>query len=73
MNELGKGGGSEHRRCSAKGCGATAVWELVWNNPRVHTSERRKTWLACDDHRCYLSDFLDRRDFLLEVVALDPP
>lgn len=55
-------------RCSRKDCRAPAQWVLVWNNPRVHTPDRRKTWLACDDHREYLSDFLGRRDFLREVV-----
>lgn len=53
--------------CSAKGCKATATWQLRWNNPRLHTPERRKTWLACDDHRAHLSEFLDRRGFLREV------
>ncbi|MGH4018558.1 MAG: hypothetical protein ACRDT0_04805 [Pseudonocardiaceae bacterium] len=75
MNQLppSEDGGPENRQCSAKGCRAPAAWVLVWNNPRVHTPERRKSWLACDDHRSYLSDFLDRRDFLREVVAVDAP
>ena len=29
--------------CSAKGCRAAAVWVLAWNNPKIHTPERRKT------------------------------
>ena len=33
--------------CSAKGCRKTAQWALLWNNPRLHTDDRRKTWLAC--------------------------
>lgn len=57
--------------CSAKGCGEPAVWELHWNNPKLHTAERRKTWLACDQHRGYLSDFLARRGFLREVTAIE--
>lgn len=44
--------------CSAKGCRAAAVWVLAWNNPKLHTPERRKTWLACDEHREHLSSFL---------------
>ncbi|MQA77014.1 MAG: hypothetical protein GEV10_00790 [Streptosporangiales bacterium] len=56
--------------CSAKGCREPAVWELRWNNPRIHESERRKTWLACDDHREHLSDFLGRRGMLREVEPL---
>ncbi|MGW6461728.1 hypothetical protein ACWF94_38320 [Streptomyces sp. NPDC055078] len=56
--------------CSAKGCRASAVWVLAWNNPKLHTPERRKTWLACDDHREHLSGFLDLRGFLKDVVTL---
>ncbi len=54
--------------CSAKGCQAPATWELLWNNPKLHTPERRKIWLACDDHRQSLSDFLGARQFLKDVV-----
>ncbi|RFU40880.1 hypothetical protein DZF91_14695 [Actinomadura logoneensis] len=56
--------------CSAKGCRAPAVWALRWNNPKIHTPERRKVWLACDEHRDGLSSFLDRRDFLKDVVPM---
>lgn len=59
----------DHPQCSAKGCRADARWVLVWNNPKIHTPERRKTWLACDDHREHLATFLSKRDFLREVVA----
>jgi hypothetical protein len=63
--------------CSAKGCTAAAVWVLVWNNPKLHTPDRRKTWLACAEHREHLSQFLGVRGFLREVVALadwtEPP
>lgn len=56
--------------CSAKGCRTDAVWVLVWNNPKLHTPERRKTWLACDEHREHLSQFLGVRGFLKDVVTL---
>ena len=56
--------------CSARGCRAAATWVLVWNNPRVHTPDRRKTWVACDAHRGSLSEFLGLRGFLKDVVAL---
>ncbi len=56
--------------CSAKGCRADAVWVLAWNNPKIHTPERRKTWLACDEHREHLSQFLGVRGFLKDVVTL---
>ncbi|MFI0264475.1 hypothetical protein ACH4OW_36405 [Streptomyces sp. NPDC017056] len=57
--------------CSAKGCRAAAVWVLAWNNPKLHTPERRKTWLACDEHREHLSNFLGLRGFLKDVVTLE--
>ena len=59
--------------CSAKGCRNSATWSLAWNNPKLHTPDRRKTWLACDDHRQSLSDFLSARDFLREVVPFERP
>jgi hypothetical protein len=46
------------------------MWTLSWNNPKLHSPERRKTWLACDDHRAPLSGFLDARGFLREVASL---
>lgn len=54
--------------CSAKGCSAPATWQLQWNNPKLHTPDRRKIWLACDDHRESLGDFLRKRSFLKDVV-----
>jgi predicted Fe-S protein YdhL (DUF1289 family) len=54
--------------CSAKGCRREATYEIRWNNPKIHPPERRKVWLACDDHRESLADFLDRRGFLREVA-----
>jgi hypothetical protein len=56
--------------CSAKGCRTPAVWVLAWNNPGIHRPERRKTWLACEEHREHLSGFLGVRGFLKDVVAL---
>jgi hypothetical protein len=54
--------------CSAKGCKQPAVHELRWNNPKLHTPDRRKVWLACEEHRQSLADFLGARGFLKEVV-----
>jgi hypothetical protein len=56
--------------CSAKGCSTAATWSLLWNNPRLHPPERRKTWLACDAHRESLAEFLRARRFLREVETL---
>lgn len=58
--------------CSAKGCREAAVWQLLWNNPKLHTPDRRKVWLACDEHRQSLADFLTARQFLREVVEHVP-
>lgn len=57
--------------CSAKGCRNSAVWVLCWNNPRLHTAVRRKTWTACDEHLEHLTAFLGTRGFLRETVAMD--
>jgi hypothetical protein len=57
--------------CSARGCQHPAAWQILWNNPKIHTPERRKIWLACDDHRESLTDFLGARDFVRDVVPMD--
>lgn len=63
--------GPEVPQCSRKGCRADALWALRWNNPRLHTPERRKTWLACGEHRGWLTDYLDARGFFREALRLD--
>jgi len=56
--------------CSAKGCREPARHVLVWNNPKLHTPDREKTWVACDAHRRSLADHLDVRGFLRRIDAL---
>jgi hypothetical protein len=56
--------------CSARGCRAAATWALRWNNPRLHTPDRRKVWLACDEHREHLSSYLETRGFLRDAVPV---
>ncbi|WP_394160676.1 hypothetical protein [Galactobacter valiniphilus] len=63
----------EHPPCSRKGCRTPAAWALLWNNPRLHTPERRKTWLACEEHRVWLADYLSTRGFLREVTPFRFP
>jgi len=53
--------------CSRAGCRAPATAQIVWRNPRIHPPERRKIWLACDEHAGYLRDFLAARDFPVHV------
>ncbi|GAA2730457.1 hypothetical protein GCM10009867_01930 [Pedococcus aerophilus] len=57
--------------CSAKACRAEASWAHLWNNPKLHTADRRKVWLACEDHRTSLGEFLSVRGFLVETVPAD--
>ena len=57
--------------CSAKGCRQAAIWAHLWNNPRLHDADRRKVWLACEEHRTSLGEFLSVRGFLVETVAVD--
>ena len=64
--------GPERPRCSRKACRADATWALSWRNPRIHTDGRTKTWLACDEHREWLADYLRVRDLLLGVTPFLP-
>lgn len=61
---------SEPLGCSARGCTNRAEFGLRWNNPKIHRPERRKTWLACGEHRESLGAFLGARGFLREVAPL---
>lgn len=56
--------------CSRKGCRSAAHWQLLWNNPKIHTPERRKIWLACGEHREWLEDYLQSRLLWKETVPL---
>ena len=58
--------------CSRKACRSEASWQLRWNNPKIHTPERRKTWLACNEHRDWLEDYLQTRGLWKETVELVP-
>ncbi|WP_417562743.1 hypothetical protein [Microbacterium sp.] len=53
--------------CSRAGCRNAATTQIVWRNPRIHTAERRKIWLACDEHAGFLHDYLASRRFPVEV------
>ena len=58
--------------CSRKGCRASATTQLLWNNPKIHTEERRKIWLACADHTAWLEDYLQSRLLWKETLPLSP-
>ncbi|WP_256939392.1 hypothetical protein [Arthrobacter sp. BF1] len=61
--------------CSRKGCRANATTQLLWNNPKIHTAERRKIWLACSEHVAWLEDYLQSRSLWKETLPLEvmPP
>jgi hypothetical protein len=46
------------------------VWSVNWRNPRIHSPDRVKVWLACDEHVEFLRDYLASRDFPVSVSAL---
>lgn len=58
-------------KCSRKACGQSASWQLLWNNPRIHTPERRKVWLACSEHREWLQEYLTTRGLWRQTLPLE--
>ncbi|MBN9240956.1 MAG: hypothetical protein BGO97_14685 [Micrococcales bacterium 70-64] len=62
--------GPATQRCSRAGCGTEAVFAVHWRNPRIHGEDRVKTWLACDEHVGFLSDYLASRDFPVTVTPV---
>ncbi|WP_217184153.1 hypothetical protein [Streptomyces sp. AC495_CC817] len=53
--------------CSRAGCRDAATMQVVWRNPRIHSADREKIWLACDEHVGFLRDYLAARDFPVTV------
>ncbi len=56
--------------CSRTGCSSPAQWSINWRNPKIHGPERVKSWLACDEHRAYLQEFLAARSFPIIVTPV---
>jgi len=65
------GFGETTTRCSAAGCTSAADWRINWRNPRIHSAERVKVWLACDAHRGHLTGYLASRCFPVVVTPAD--
>ncbi|HEY7044622.1 MAG TPA: acetone carboxylase [Nocardioidaceae bacterium] len=72
MTEPPDAGDGQVLICSAKACQRPATTALRWNNPKIHTPDRRKTWLACAEHQESLTAFLAARGFMRETESLDP-
>ncbi|WP_370448700.1 hypothetical protein [Cryobacterium sp. TMT1-3] len=68
---IGLGAPLQSLTCSRADCKNAGRWRLDWRNPRIHSTDRVKTWLACDDHVDFLREFLAARDFPLTVSAVD--
>jgi hypothetical protein len=64
------GGEPERFTCSRAGCGERASWRVEWRNPKIHTADRVKVWLACEEHVDYLREFLAARDFPVRAVQI---
>ncbi len=73
FDQLGGGSPSvpEAKVCARKACRSTAHWQLLWNNPKIHTPERRKIWLACGEHRDWLQDYLSTRGLWKQTLPMD--
>jgi hypothetical protein len=65
----GLGASPDHGTCSRAQCREPATWRIDWRNPRIHTGDRGKTWLACDEHVDYLRGFLEARSFPVAVAG----
>lgn len=52
-------------KCSRAGCAHSAQNKIIWRNPKIHSIDREKIWLACEIHQQYLVDYLDTRGFYL--------
>jgi hypothetical protein len=59
--------------CSRAGCRIEATTTVNWRNPRIHSLDRVKVWLACDEHADYLRDYLAARDFPVLLAPLGTP
>lgn len=59
--------------CSRAGCRKQATHRIEWRNPKIHSVDRVKVWLGCDEHVEFLRDFLAAREFPLRVVPADAP
>lgn len=65
---IGSIGAAPTGGCSRAGCREQATWRIDWRNPRIHTGDRFKTWLACDEHVEFLRGFLESRSFPVSVA-----
>ncbi|MFJ2621710.1 acetone carboxylase [Glutamicibacter sp. NPDC087344] len=70
LGSLSGPGAAAPVQCSRKGCRHDAQYRLLWNNPKIHTPERRKTWLACEEHVQWLESYLKDRLLYKQTLPL---
>lgn len=58
-------------QCSRAGCRSDAVWRINWRNPRIHSLDRVKVWVSCDEHRAFFDEYLTSRGFPLVISPVD--
>jgi hypothetical protein len=57
-------------QCARANCTSDASWQVNWRNPRIHSLDRIKVWVACDEHVEFLRDYLASRSFPVVVTTL---
>ncbi|WP_115727397.1 hypothetical protein [Actinomyces culturomici] len=62
--------GPEDGICAARGCEEPATLRITWSNPKIPWADE-KTWLACEAHRGFLSDYMRYRGFPFAIAPLD--
>jgi hypothetical protein len=58
-------------KCSRAGCQEQAKWFIYWRNPKIHFGDNKKTWLACESHKEFFTEYLSVREFFLEAVIIE--
>lgn len=63
-------GDRESTTCSRALCREIATKRVSWRNPKIHSADRVKVWLACSEHDNYLENYLASRGFPVKVTGL---
>ena len=51
--------------CSRTECNSQVAWFVLWNNPKLHSPDKIKTWGSCNEHLDYFISYLTIRGFFL--------
>jgi hypothetical protein len=66
------GEATETIECSRASCREKPFWQVIWRNPKIHAADRKKIWLACDEHRVYFESYLSQKGFPVGSIPLEP-